>query len=812
MMEEMTIKKNRSRPEALDYQLLRQYGLDYIAKLGNKLWSDYNIHDPGITALEALCYALTDLGYRASFEMKDILTPPGSRSPDTENALIPAHEILPVQPITTDDYRKWILETIPGVRNAWVEKCEDLEIKGLYRIVVDMYLDKLKENKNDKYRPIFGKNITGHFVSGKVFQDDLKKYCRSYIRNMYLKIRNLCEDLVDVVILNPLNVGICANIEIETGVKHEQVVEEIGKRMNEYINPAIRYYTLAQMLEKGKSVEEIYRGFVPKYNGFTDKDELDRFKKIEQLNISDAINLIMDIEGVANVRHLHFVVGDQVKDELYEITKFRSVKLKDKNYSFRFCCNSSKLHFTQGSLSFPSQTEITIKDVAPPDNKVSDAGLQLPLPQGNNRQLDEYISIQDEFPKTYKTGREGIADSETDLRKAQRLQFKAYLLFFDQLLADYLAQLNAVKDIFAWKDKDNTCLFKNLTDDEITDFSKLLNDSKAYKTEEYGNIIEPEYMRNDRRNRFLNHLIARFNEEFVDYSMLKFLNQNEKADDGELAGEEKPIAGAKTLIDRKKYFLKNYANLSRERSHAFDYTEPFKGGTGLFNRARNVCGLEDVLYHRLGLDAEPVNHRLIKRKTTAKGKFIFTDNRAGSHNERFGVHVYEHILMRPLSDTDALLKLASDIHQTKTVKDPYSFQITAAVPGWLNISANAEYRKFIERIIHTEIPAHIATKICWLNPYQMYMMETGYEKFLSVLAKQPYLENTWDEWKDEHAKALMELLATFSTLRSIYPPARLYSDDYRITGEYSAILDYSMLEGDNDGYGVLWEYDVPDEE
>ena len=40
-------------------------------------WTDHNAHDPGVTLLEALCYALTDLGYRAGHRVEDLLTTGG---------------------------------------------------------------------------------------------------------------------------------------------------------------------------------------------------------------------------------------------------------------------------------------------------------------------------------------------------------------------------------------------------------------------------------------------------------------------------------------------------------------------------------------------------------------------------------------------------------------------------------------------------------------------------------------------------------------------------------------------------------------
>ena len=75
----ITIQKKPVLPQSSDYNFLRQKGLDYIEQLGSKLWTDYNIHDPGITLLEALSYAITDLGYRTSLNLKDLLAPAVNR-------------------------------------------------------------------------------------------------------------------------------------------------------------------------------------------------------------------------------------------------------------------------------------------------------------------------------------------------------------------------------------------------------------------------------------------------------------------------------------------------------------------------------------------------------------------------------------------------------------------------------------------------------------------------------------------------------------------------------------------------------------
>ena len=49
----------------LDWSALVEEGRASIAAMSDGRWTDFNAHDPGITILELVAYALTDLGYRA---------------------------------------------------------------------------------------------------------------------------------------------------------------------------------------------------------------------------------------------------------------------------------------------------------------------------------------------------------------------------------------------------------------------------------------------------------------------------------------------------------------------------------------------------------------------------------------------------------------------------------------------------------------------------------------------------------------------------------------------------------------------------
>src|SRR5215471_14037716 len=117
-----TLPKNPALEPAQDFYRLRREGIGFIEKMGSQQWTDYNIHDPGITTLEALCYAITDLAYRTGWDIRDILTPEVASSgpqPYPNQAFFTARQILTISPTTSADFRRLLID-LPLVRNAWV--------------------------------------------------------------------------------------------------------------------------------------------------------------------------------------------------------------------------------------------------------------------------------------------------------------------------------------------------------------------------------------------------------------------------------------------------------------------------------------------------------------------------------------------------------------------------------------------------------------------------------------------------------------------------------------------------------------------
>jgi len=107
--------------KALDYAFFRQKGIECLEQLTGSNWSDFNAHDPGITILEQLCYALWDISYRNTHAIQDIIRQPQKAG---NSGTYKPTEILPTAPVTAVDLRKWLID-LPGVNNAWVDYLEE---------------------------------------------------------------------------------------------------------------------------------------------------------------------------------------------------------------------------------------------------------------------------------------------------------------------------------------------------------------------------------------------------------------------------------------------------------------------------------------------------------------------------------------------------------------------------------------------------------------------------------------------------------------------------------------------------------------
>ena len=458
-------KDNAGFPGYLDFNALRTSSIKYLSGLTGKVWTDYNVHDPGITILEVLIYAMLDLGYRTNLPAIDIFSKNTLEGNNEDNFFTPA-EILACNPLTITDCRKLLID-IEGVRNAWLTVAEDV---STHTICNTKPVDGT--GFADGRQSVAAPFLNGLYHVAIELEDEQVRAAHCVMADVKAALqahRNLCEDFFDIAILCWLDIGICADLALEANAVADDVYKEIITRLHDFFSPAPKFYTLQQLLDKQKPIEDIFAGRPMGKNksfGFVDTDEFENIKQKTSIHLSDVYNILLNINGVKTARKLSLTTNGKDFSSVWEFA------LPDKYLprlsldisSFQFTANGTPVPFSrqkgQGWLQLAASAN---KIIQPPESL--DAG----FPEGGvyHNDLADYYSIQNDFPLVYGIGEGGLPATASPMRKAQALQLKGYLLFFDQLLANYLSQLNNLRSLFSFqppvdKSKRQTYFLNNL--------------------------------------------------------------------------------------------------------------------------------------------------------------------------------------------------------------------------------------------------------------------------------------------------------------------------------------------------------------
>ncbi len=548
------------------------------------------------------------------------------------------------------------------------------------------------------------------------------------------------------------------------------------------------------MLDKGMGIEDIFSGPLTK-QGFIDEGELDR--DFNTVTIAGLIGAIGALEGISHINDLwfedeqgrrvenieydsslsslprfHFPAnGDEVGIRLLKNNKLIAVSLEEVNVEF-------------GRLDFERKAK---------KHRGRGSTKLYPAPEGNYRNLGEYSSIQNLFPAIYGINRYGLPDSESLERKAQASQLKAYLLFFEQVMANFLANLDGIPKLFSLDDKlKQTYFHQYLNNDSVPGVEEIYAEGKEVTDPQIAQILNRYDDFGDRRNRVLDYLLGIYGERFSQNSLRHFscYYEEEQSED--------------EIISNKIRLLRNVVELGAGRAQAFNYREAYFNNTNLSGLQKKLnillalkCdsdrsltapftgrGIELVSHDELDHLGKKVKHFNIRnpenlgflsetvlrkgiqkhayqiREKKKSGKFedmlqpavtfevkikldedkkwlypisYTNENKALSASKKLrsflvslnvdseGLHIVEHILLRPLN---------RESHHVTLPDDFYSFRISVVFPSWTARSSDKGFRKLAEETVTLNCPAHIFPEFYWLEFRKMVEFEDIYEKWL----------------------------------------------------------------------------------
>jgi hypothetical protein len=561
---------------AMDYARLREEGVRLLGRLTGAQWTDYNAHDPGITILEQLCYAITDLGYRTAHPMPDLLAGAGA-----DAALPGAETILGGDPVTQDDLRKLVLD-VEGIANAWALPVEP-ELPFYYHQGSGELRLEADFSELDA-RPVRLKGLQQLALraSDRLPGDQAIAQVAGRVHAR----RGLGED-VTFSLLATHEVWIQAKIEVGPMEDPASVHADIVEQIEAYLAPPVHFTTLSDARARGHRVDELFEGPTLAH-GFL-LGELPTLRR--SVRASDLIHAIMDVPAVRTVRSLALATSATAPRERWalEIPAGHVATL----------ATGSEITLLRAGL--PVRVELADvqarleerRAVARTTGTIHDARNLRP-PAGRDRGLARYRSLQYQLPAGYGVGALGLPASASATRQAQARQLAAYLQIFDQLLANAFAQLAHAHELLSPGNQGARSYFVGELADPRLHHDELIRTDMDLHRAWLATAVESVHAGADpleRRKRFLAHLLARFGEQLGDHAQI---------------GDTARRADDDTLIADRQAFLREYPRLSGARG----------SGPDLFGEPDALSGLEQRLRLKLGLrDGHPfhlVEHVLLR--------------------------------------------------------------------------------------------------------------------------------------------------------------------------------------------------------
>ncbi|MEX6627295.1 hypothetical protein [Tenacibaculum salmonis] len=544
------------------YEELHEEALEILQKLSGGVWTDYNEHDPGVTLLENISYAITELAHKTTLPIEDILVSSKKEALKSgDNGLFIASDILTTTPITFNDYRKFFIDKVHNVKNLWIHPVDNYDkelnnVKGLLHLYVEKYqyhVHQVKEAEENK---------------------DIKEQ----ITQIYNEHRNLCEDLYAIEIYKPLTLVVSLKIKLLDTVDAEGILANILHSVNDYLAPEVSYSSLKQLQEENISINEIFNG--PNLvNGFIKGENLRG--PLEVIKISEIIKMISRIPGVLNINNFSLNYVNPITKKEHVIKENFKVP-KNMTGRILFPKSNENLIFENSSISFQPDLKKAKKQLsfiqALKSSKFKAASNSLnkiSIPSGTYQDITYHYPIRKQFPEIYGIGDRGIGNSATPLRKAQIKQLQAYLMPFDQLIVNFLAQLANIYTLYDINENKEASYFTNTLPDiaDLLDVIEPVNTSyNLEETKIYWDKITNElnvFFDNHssiRLNKVASQLLSRYNEAFETYSLLK-INQVSYGDAIPINKFEEQL-----LVDKQE-LVKQYATISYNRSKSFNYKE-----------------------------------------------------------------------------------------------------------------------------------------------------------------------------------------------------------------------------------------------
>jgi hypothetical protein len=779
---------------AVDFDLLRARGLESLQASSGQRWTDHNIHDPGVTILEQLCYAMTDLLYHADTDLADLLTGEDGRIDFAKLSLHPPQVVFPCRPTTLFDYRCMLLGAVEGV--------DDIRL--------ELHRPRGRAAKQRGARRQRG--FAGlHYLVLRPAADQ-HSTCEASLREAraaYLAHRNLGEDLAQgATVIRDVPCVLHARLEISGAREPADLLAEMYVRCDDFITRRVRPQSLDGMLAEGRALEDVFEGPLSDAGCFTP----DAFAAADArtLFVGDLAAALTSVEGLARVNRIALQCGGRppVSGALRWRGREWGLRLQlptpqDTLSTIRLHRGGREIAVAAAEVAYRVQDRLAARRMRRlPRTQWWHA---LEQPQGRYWPPQRYYSVQNHFPASYRLGKHGLPHSASHGERAQVQQLKGYLLLFEQVLANSQAQLEHLQSLFsAVLDCPQSYWWRMIDGESVRGVEQLYREpADAIRDAAFATF--DDYLQ--RKHRVLDYLLALYGTTHTQDALRQFYPY--------LAAVELE----QLLLENKAAYLRDIVRLSRDRGAGFDYgrvswDDP-DNCSGLQRRASLVLGFTHPFSRSLtaalrGRDLAVVESGALARSArngrwmaqpgqtllpvpAAESESAVSENEApiaafagrgidgrllrlGLHRQRFRLAAapggaYYHLLLGVddgagwwhLGDyvsqvaaaravdalRAALLRLnheSEGLHVVEHVllrpvgmrahpgvtRDFHELRLSVVFPAWSARCHRAEFRQLAQDTVELNAPAHLRVQCLWLGFDDMLAFESCYVQWLDA--------------------------------------------------------------------------------
>ena len=366
------------------------------------------------------------------------------------------------------------------------------------------------------------------------------------LRNYLARWRNLGEQAVGIGVARTQEIAVRARLEVTGGIDIEQLLAGIFADLDQMLSPRVRFESLSVRRRTHLDPDDIYDGPLLR-NGFLATDALGAAHP-DVLYLSDVLRVIMrrrtgarsdvvtqenpvgrDIVAITDLTLTNFINNRPITSDAEDCLHLVDIQ----RYRPRLSVAKSRIVAVRNDAEVSydvARVERLFNDLlalAEAGSRTKDTSPVWPVPRGERLPVDEYTPLQEDLPGIYGVGHAVLPESAGLERRAAAKQLQGYLFLFEQVLADVTAQLGNINRFFSADAGETTTYFTRPPFDLPGvpgllkrfplrgDWALFVGDSDNPVTRALHDAAENRTEVLDRRNRMLDHRLARQGQDMV---------------------------------------------------------------------------------------------------------------------------------------------------------------------------------------------------------------------------------------------------------------------------------------------------------